>query len=79
MLPKPQKIPPSAHDDNRVFFTFGRDIRLSPLQKGGPLNYFIYPYAELDGKPFSALQSHFSFRDIAPTGATASTGNTASR
>ncbi len=68
-----------AHDDNRVFFTSGRDIRLSPLQKGEPLNYFIYPYAELDGKPFSGLQSHFSFRDLAPAGATASTGNTASR
>jgi len=65
-----------AHDDNRVFFTSGRDIRLSPLQKGEPLNYFIYPYAELDGKPFSGLQSHFSFRDLAPA---VSTGNTASR
>ena len=68
-----------AHDDNRVFFSLGRDIRLCPLQQGEPLNYFIYPYAELDGKPFAGLQSHFSFRDLAPAGATASTGNTASR
>lgn len=30
-----------AHDTNRVFFTYGRDIRLSPEQKGEPLNYFI--------------------------------------
>jgi len=62
-----------AHDANRVLFTYGRDIRLSPLQQGDPLNYFIYPYAELDGKPFSGLQSHFSFRDLpaaAPTTAT---------
>lgn len=59
-----------AHDDNRVLFTYGRDIRLSPLQQGDPLNYFIYPYAELDGKSFSGLQSRFSFRDLpvaAPT------------
>jgi len=55
-----------AHDVNRVFFTYGRDLRLSPDQKGDPLNYFIYPYAELDGKPFTGLQTHFSFRDIAP-------------
>lgn len=51
-----------AHDDNRVQFTLGRDIRLDPPQQGGPLNYFIYPYAEVDGKPL-ALSSKFSFQD----------------
>jgi transglutaminase-like putative cysteine protease len=51
-----------AHDDNRLQFTVGRDIRLDPPQQGGPLNYFIYPYAELDGKPL-ALESKFSFQD----------------
>lgn len=53
-----------AHDANRIFFTYGRDIRLSPDQKGDPLNYFIYPYAEANGQPVKTLQSHFSFRDI---------------
>jgi transglutaminase-like putative cysteine protease len=53
-----------AHDDNRVQFTVGRDIRLDPPQQGDPLNYFIYPYAELDGKPF-AVESKFSFQDRA--------------
>jgi len=61
-----------AHDVNRVFFTYGRDLRLSADQKGDPLNYFIYPYAELNGKPFTGLQTHFSFRDVAPPGATVS-------
>jgi Transglutaminase-like superfamily len=51
-----------AHDDNRLQFTIGRDIRLIPPQQGDPLNYFIYPYAELDGKPF-AVESKFSFKD----------------
>jgi transglutaminase-like putative cysteine protease len=51
-----------AHDDNRVQFTVGRDIRLEPAQQGDPLNYLIYPYAELDGKPL-ALESKFSFQD----------------
>lgn len=60
-----------AHDTNRVQFTLGRDIRLGPEQKGDPLNYFIYPYAELDGKPFSQLQTHFAFRDWPATGQTA--------
>jgi transglutaminase-like putative cysteine protease len=53
-----------AHDDNRVQLTVGRDIRLDPPQQGQPLNYFVYPYAELDGKPLP-LKSEFSFQDKA--------------
>jgi hypothetical protein len=53
-----------AHCMNRVFFTYGRDILLSPDQKGDPLNYFIYPYAESNGQPVKNLQTHFSFRDV---------------
>ncbi len=56
-----------AHDDNRLQFTVGRDIRLDPPQQGDPLNYFIYPYAELDGKAF-AVESKFSFQDRASSG-----------
>ncbi len=52
-----------AFDPDRVLFTQGRDIRLNPPQAGDPLNYFIYPYAELDGKPFE-LGRKFSFRDL---------------
>jgi len=43
-----------------VKFSVGRDIRLDPPQQGEPLNYFVYPYAEVDGKP---LASKFSFLD----------------
>ncbi len=56
-----------AHDVNRVFFTYGRDIRLSEDQKGEPLNYFIYPYAEANGQPVKNLEKHFSFRDVPAT------------
>jgi transglutaminase-like putative cysteine protease len=56
-----------AHDDNRLQFSVGRDIRLDPPQQGDPLNYFIYPYAELDGKPL-ALESKFSFQDRMSSG-----------
>jgi len=56
-----------AHDVNRVFFTYGRDIHLSSDQKGDPLNYFIYPYAEINGQSVKSLQTHFSFHDSAAT------------
>jgi transglutaminase-like putative cysteine protease len=56
-----------AHDVNRVFFTYGRDIYLSSDQKGDALNYFIYPYAEINGQPVKTLRTRFSFRDVAAT------------
>jgi transglutaminase-like putative cysteine protease len=59
-----------AIDTNRLMMSLGRDIRLNPPQKGDPLNYFVYPYAELDGKAFSGLKNEYSFRDSAAAGAT---------
>ena len=53
-----------AHDENRVLFTVGRDIRLNPAQQSEPLNYFIYPFAELDGKVYPQFETRFSFRDL---------------
>jgi len=53
-----------AHDVNRVLFTYGRDIRLNAAQQGDPLNYFIYPYAEVGGKSYGQLQTHYAFRDL---------------
>ena len=52
-------------DENRVHFSTGRDIVLNPSQKGEPLNYFVYPYVEVDGKPFppEKIQTNFSFKD----------------
>lgn len=55
-----------ALDPDRVLFTAGRDLRLNPPQKGPLLNYFIYPYAEIDGEIFRGVKSHFFFRDLAP-------------
>lgn len=54
-----------ATDQHRIMFSMGRDIRLKPAQKGDALNYFVYPYAEVDGKPFTELKNEFSFRDDA--------------
>ena len=52
--------------ENRVTFTVGRDIRLVPEQDGPPLNFFVYPYVEVDGKPWPKTKSKstFSFADI---------------
>lgn len=42
-----------AVDENRIAFGTGRRIRLSPPQDSAPLNYFMYPYAEADGRPLN--------------------------
>lgn len=53
-----------AHDENRVQISVGRDLQLKPRQKGEPLNYFIYPYAEADGKALSGVKTTFRYRDL---------------
>jgi transglutaminase-like putative cysteine protease len=53
-----------AHDSNRMQFTMGRDLLLSPAQEGKPLNYFVYPYVEVDGKEFPNVVLAFSFADM---------------
>ncbi len=55
-------------DANRVQFSVGRDLTLQPKQEGGPLNYFIYPYVEVDGKPFEGIEKRFSYQEVAPDG-----------
>ena len=59
-----------AHDANRVQFSVGRDVTLSPQQAGAPLNYFIYPYAEVDGKAFTQVNKKFTFHEIGTQAAT---------
>lgn len=56
-------------DADRVGFTSGRDLELTPRQHGPPLNYLIYPYAEVDGVaiPSSRIKTAFSYRDLAAT------------
>jgi transglutaminase-like putative cysteine protease len=61
-----------AHDENRVEFTIGRDLALDPKQAGEKLNYFIYPYAEVDGKAFTGIDKAFAYRDATAPAAGAS-------
>ncbi|HYM77391.1 MAG TPA: transglutaminase-like domain-containing protein [Candidatus Dormibacteraeota bacterium] len=55
-----------SHDANRVQFSMGRDLKLSPAQDGKPLNYFVYPYVEVDGQEYPNVSLAFSFADATP-------------
>jgi transglutaminase-like putative cysteine protease len=63
-----------ALDANRVQFSIGRDLMLQPKQDGGPLNYFVYPYVEVDGKPFEGMEKKFSYQEAAAPPSTAERG-----
>jgi transglutaminase-like putative cysteine protease len=52
-------------DANRLQFSVGRDLVLEPKQAGEPLNYFIYPYVEVDGKSYQGVEGRFSYREVA--------------
>jgi transglutaminase-like putative cysteine protease len=53
-----------SHDVDRVQFSMGRDLRLNPAQDGKPLNYFVYPYVEVDGQEYPNVSLAFSFADV---------------
>ncbi len=58
-----------SHDVNRVQFSMGRDLRLTPPQDGKPLNYLVYPYVEVDGQEYSNVSMAFSFADASSVAA----------
>jgi transglutaminase-like putative cysteine protease len=39
----------------RIKLSTGKDLFLNPAQKKAPLNYLMYPYVEIDGKPIDYL------------------------
>jgi transglutaminase-like putative cysteine protease len=51
--------------EDRVQFTTGRDIDLEPRQQGPALNYFIFPYVEVDGQvwPQEKIGRAFGYHD----------------
>jgi len=53
-----------ALPSDRVEFSRGRDLVLEPPQEGEPLNFFIYPYAEVDGQPVENVPASFRFRRL---------------
>jgi uncharacterized protein (TIGR03000 family) len=52
--------------EDRVAFSTGRDLTLEPKQDGGPLNFFVYPYVEVEGKayPQEKIVRKFGYKDV---------------
>jgi len=49
---------------DRIQFTTGRDLELGAGHESGPLNYFIYPHIEQNGKLYSGFSRTFSYMNI---------------
>jgi transglutaminase-like putative cysteine protease len=49
------------HDEDRLEFSRGRHLTLAPAQQGPALNFFVYPYAEVDGRPHEGIDRKFTF------------------
>lgn len=52
-----------AIDENRIHLTSGRDIRLQYAKDLPPLNFFVYPYIEVNGKEFSDIETNIFFKE----------------
>ncbi len=50
--------------ENRVELSVGRDLTLSPKQAGEKLNFFIYPYVEVDGFVHTTIKKDFSYKNL---------------
>lgn len=52
--------------EDRVVFTTGRDINLMPQQSGPALNFFIYPYVEVEGQAHTGenVTRRFAYEDV---------------
>jgi transglutaminase-like putative cysteine protease len=46
-------------DPDRVTMTGGRDLQLEPAPAQGPVNFFVYPYVEIDGESSKAFTRSF--------------------
>jgi transglutaminase-like putative cysteine protease len=51
------------HDEDRLELSRGRHLTLEPAQQGPPLNFFVDPYAEVDGRPHGAIDRKVTFID----------------
>jgi transglutaminase-like putative cysteine protease len=56
-----------THPADRLHFTTGRDLKLGERHRDRPLNYFIYPYVEIDGKRSDIeIETRLHYRDRLP-------------
>jgi transglutaminase-like putative cysteine protease len=56
--------------ENRIAFSTGRDLILVPKQDGPPVNFFVYPYVEVNGAPYPAerIKQNFTYQDLPTNG-----------
>jgi len=67
--PEKRELFYGTHPADRFHVTTGRDLRLGPDHRGPALNYFIYPYVEVDGKSLSdRVETTFTYADLPPDG-----------
>ena len=57
-------------DPDRIEFTVGRDLRLDPPPCAETLNYFIYAYAEGDGRALTPVAIRLEYKNLPKGGAT---------
>jgi transglutaminase-like putative cysteine protease len=49
---------------DRIHFTTGRDLRLGAGHRSRPLNYFIYPYVEVEGRSYEGpIEKTFLYKE----------------
>ena len=58
-----QRLPRLVGSSRALEMNLPRDVVLSPRQAAAPLNYFVYPYAEADGKPLEVVKT-YEFADV---------------
>lgn len=62
--PEKRELYYGTHPADRIHFSTGRDLVLSSASESLPLNYLIYPYVEVGGKPWRVkLQKRFAFEN----------------
>lgn len=60
--PEKRELYYGTHPADRIHFSTGRDLQLAGSGSAQKLNYFIYPYVEVGGKPWKGkLKTQFSF------------------
>jgi len=63
--PEKKELFYGTHPADRIHFSSGRDLAISETAAAKPLNYFIYPYVEVDGRPSNIqLETRFSYREL---------------
>ncbi len=62
--PEKRELFYGTHPADRIHFSPGRDLKLGADPRDRPLNYFVYPHVEVDGRTWQGqLEKQFSYRE----------------